>query len=517
MIDGSPYTIKEYNDALDYLTPEEKAHVERLQAKISLPSMPFRDFVQETWPIIEPNVPFLDNWHIGAISEHLEAVVWGQIKNLIINIPPRHMKSTLVSVMWQPWVWTFRPWSGWLFFSYSKDLSTRDNVQARQIMRSPFYKEAFGHVFDFAGDQNLKTRYKNDRGGHRIALSTTGSIGEGGDFLVGDDLLSAADRYSATKRENVNDFWSTTAATRRNTKDAAVVIIGQRLHQGDIVGHLDQKMQEGGEIYEKLVIPAEYEGSKYTTVIGWQDPRQKRGDLLWASRFPRQEIDRLKRDLGSEQTAAQLQQRPSPAGGQIFKVKWFKIWTPAGSNLPPVRLRLEDGTLHEIDTEEISSKIFERLQSWDMAFKGSKTSSFVAGQVWARAGANRYLIDQIRDRLDFPATLEAVKRLTAQHPKARLKLVEDKANGPAVIQTLKKQIAGLIPVSPKGDKVARAKAISPTVESGNVFLPHPQIAPWVLEFIQEAITFPNSPNNDQVDAMTQALDRFDGRKVAKAR
>lgn len=515
---GVPITPDTIRQLRPHMTPDEWFEVERLISEISLPPMPFDEFVREAWHVVEPHVPYMHNWHIDAITDHLQAVVWGQIKNLIINIPPRHMKSTLVSVMWQPWVWTFRPWSQWLFFSYSRELSTRDNTQARRILRSPWYRQNFGHVFDFVGDQNLKTSFKNDQGGHRIARGVHGSTGEGGDFIVGDDLLAAGDRHSDAKRGRANDFWSTTVATRRNNpKTAATVIICQRLHAHDIVGYLQEKQAEGGEQYEMLVIPAEHEQRKKPTMIGWQDPRKARGDLLWPGRFPRKEIDLLKQDLGGEQAAAQLQQRPSPAQGQIFKVYWLKFWQPAGSNLPPVRLQLADGRWHAVKARDLPHRMTERIQSWDMAFKGTDHSSFVCGQVWGRDRADRYLLDQVHDRLDFTQTLQAVLDLTSAHPKAKAKLVEDKANGPAVINTLKRQIPGLIPVSPMGDKVARAHAVTPAIEAGNVYLPHPHVAPWVSDLIAELTMFPNSPNNDQVDALTQALTRFDSRKVARAR
>jgi len=150
----------------------------------------------------------------------------------------------------------------------------------------------------------------------------------------------------------------------------------------------------------------------------------------------------------------------------------------------------------------------EVIQSWDMAFKDTKTADFVVGQVWGRKGADKYLLDQVRDRMDFPATVQAVRSLSAKWPQARNKLVEDKANGPAVIATLKNEIPGLIAVNPEGGKVVRAQAASPDIEAGNVYLPDPSVAPWVHDFIEECAAFPNGANDDQVDAMTQALIRF---------
>jgi predicted phage terminase large subunit-like protein len=145
------------------------------------------------------------------------------------------------------------------------------------------------------------------------------------------------------------------------------------------------------------------------------------------------------------------------------------------------------------------------LQSWDMAFKDLNTSDYVVGGVWASKQADRFLLDQKRDRLNFPSTVEAVKAMSEKWPQVSRKLIEDKANGTAVIASLQHKISGLIPVNPEGGKTARAQAVSPQVESGNVYLPHPAVAPWVDGFIEECAVFPNGRHDDQVDQCTQAL------------
>ena len=292
-------------------------------------------------------------------------------------------------------------------------------------------------------------------------------------------------------------------STRVNDpRTAAMVVVMQRCHQQDLGGHL---LEQGG--WEHLCLPAEYEGPSRATSIGWSDPRQEHGELLWPERFGPQEIESLKRSLGSYAAAGQLQQRPSPAGGGILKRHWFRFWQPAGQNLPPVIVRLPDGTQQSVMPVDVY-RIDEVIQSWDCAFKDLATSDYVVGQVWARLGAAHLLLDQVRARMDYPSTVKAVVELSGKWPMCIAKLIEDKANGSAVIQMLSGSIPGLLPVNPEGGKVARAAAVSPLIEAGNVYLPHPQYAHWVADFIEECAAFPNGAHDDQVDAMTQALIRW---------
>jgi predicted phage terminase large subunit-like protein len=282
-----------------------------------------------------------------------------------------------------------------------------------------------------------------------------------------------------------------------------MVVVMQRCHQQDLSGHL---LEQGG--FEHLCLPAEYEGSTRKTSIGFSDPRTTIGELLWKERYGKQEIEDLKRRLGSYAAAGQLQQRPSPLGGGIFKRHWWRYWQPRGANLPPVVVQLSDGTYHSIHAVYRPLRVDEQIQSWDCAFKDLETSDFVVGQVWGRLGANYFLGDQIRDRMDCPTTVKAVRQLSERYPGSLAKLIEDKANGSAVIQMLKHEIEGILAVNPEGGKVARAMAVSPLIEAGDVYLPHPLYASWVNDFTEECAAFPNGAHDDQVDAMTQALLRW---------
>jgi predicted phage terminase large subunit-like protein len=429
-------------------------------------------------------VEFVQGWHIDAIADHLTAVTTGQIRNLLINVPPRHSKSTIVSVMWPAWEWITHPERRWLFASYAESLAVRDNVRCRRLIGSAWYQANWGDRFQLTGDQNTKGRFENDRGGHRVALGAGGSAtGEGGDRLIVDDAHNIATVESPEVRRGVLDWFDVVWSTRRNDpKTTARVIIMQRSHCDDLAGHV---LEQGG--WEHLCIPAEYEGDRRTTSIGWSDPRQAEGELLWPARFGPTEIADVKRQLGSFAYAGQYQQRPVPAGGGVWKRDWFRFYRRA--DLPP--------------------KFDMVVASWDCAFRDVKTSDFVAGQLWGRKAADFYLLDQVHGRFDFPATLQKVRDLNARARwPVNATLVEAAANGVAVIQTLQREIPGLIPISPQGGKESRAAAIAPMIEAGNVLLPMSEEEPWVLDMLLEFVTFPAAKHDDRVDAASQALLRL---------
>jgi predicted phage terminase large subunit-like protein len=433
--------------------------------------------------VVEPGYDFLDGWHIHAIAEHLEAVSRRDIRKLIINIPPRHMKSLQCAVLWPAWEWIARPETRWLFATYAQSLSTRDSVKCRRLIESPWYQARWAERYQLSTDQNQKTRYENDKTGYRLAASVGGAMtGEGGDIIVIDDPHNATDIWSEAIRTSTLEWWDQSISTRLNDKKrGAYVIIMQRLHEQDLVGHILAK--ETG--WDHLCLPAEYEIKHpypIASSLGFADPRREEGELLWAEREGRKEIETTKQRLGSYATAGQLQQRPAPNEGGVFKKSWWKFY------------------------EVLPERFDQVVLSWDMAFKETKDSDYVVGQVWGKLGANAYLIDQVRARMDFPKTLAAFKAQARQYPQAGAKYVEDKANGPAVISSLQHEIPGLIAVNPEGGKEARAASVTWVVEAGNIHLP--RFASLVDDFINECAVFPNGAHDDQVDAMTQALIRL---------
>ena len=464
-----------------------------------------RLFSQYAWQIVEPKTNFVPGWHIDAICEHLEAVSRGEIRQLLINMPPRHMKSLLVSVFWPCWEWINHPEIRWLFSSYGSSLSVRDNLKSRRILKSPWFLQRWGDRFSLTGDQNTKTRYENDKTGYRIATSVNGATtGEGGDRIICDDPHNVREAPSQLIRDSTISWWDEAMSTRvNNPQTSARVIIMQRVHQEDLSGHV---LEQGG--WEHLCLPARYESNHFAAVvpidineirpveeiptekrqtsIGWEDPRDEDGELLWPQRFNEEELAKLERIMGPYAAAGQLQQRPSPAEGGILKRSWFKFYR----KMPPIDF---------FDTV---------IQSWDMSFKGKNSSDPVVGQIWGRHGSDVYLLHQTRGRMGFSVAVKAVQRVTDEWPQANLKLVEDKANGPAIIESLQGEIAGIVAVNPRTSKEERVEAITPFLQAGNVWLPDSSIAPWIDDFVEECAAFPNGSHDDQVDAMTQAVWRL---------
>lgn len=420
--------------------------------------------------MLEPSAPFVPGMHVDAICLHLQALIEGRIQNLIINVPPGHAKSLLTCVFWPAWVWIDRPEVRFLFSSHRAELAIRDSLKCRSLIESDWYQVRFGNRFELRGDQNQKQRFENTCTGYRVVTPVGTGTGERGDIIVVDDPTSVEQAESDAERKAANEWWSGTMSTRVNDlRTGHRVVIQQRLHEDDLTGHL---LEKGG--YDLLMLPEEFEPERVrSTSIGWSDLRTEPGQLLWPERIGNQELGTIKRDLGGYRYAGQYQQRPSPAGGGILKRWWFRYWKPRGIELAPVSVRLADGNWQQVPAVERPEEFDQQWQSWDMAFKDLDTSDYVVGQVWGAKGADRFLLDQWRERMSFLQTLEAVKALSEKWPMAVRKLIEDKANGSAVIASLQHEIQGLIAVNPEGGKGARAHAASPLIEAGNVYLPHP--------------------------------------------
>ena len=311
-----------------------------------------------------------------------------------------------------------------------------------------------------------------------ISAGVGGQItGEGADLLVIDDpIKNSEEANSETYRENLWNEWNSTLQTRLQA-GASVIIILTRWHEDDLAGRiLDSEDAKNWTVFS---LPAEAEEN---------DPLGRElGAPLWSEGgYDDVWIKAKKIEVGAYVWASLYQQRPAPLQGETLKRAWWKFYRQ------PVNMA---------DLQEV-------IQSWDCAFKDLKTSSRVCGQVWGRIGAQIYLIDEVCEHMDFPTTVKAVVMLSERYPKALLKLVEAKANGTAVVSVLKHRITGLVEVEPEGGKIARAQAVSPMIEAGNVYLPDPSIAPWIHDFVQECSTFPHGKFNDRVDAMSQALTRW---------
>ena len=467
-----------------------------------LGSRSLREYIEMAWPQVEPAREFIPNYHIDAICEHLEAVTRREIRRLVINVPPGSMKSLTCSVFWPSWTWTHTPSCKWITASYSGMIARRDSLRALQLMETEWYQQRWGGLWKKNRDDWSSVKYSNSAAGFRFAVTVGGAAtGEHADHQLVDDPIKPLDargaRVDSTKLQVCEEWWSETMATRVvDPARATRTIIMQRLHERDLSGlvlptgdytHLNLPMRYEPKCVISMPHPCalreDAKGEKTPpTPIKYKDPREE-GELLWPARFPEEIQAERKKELGSRGVASQDQQRPMPSGGGIFKRDWVQHWKA----FPKGRV--------------------EYIQSWDCTFKGLDDSDYVVGQVWARYMGLFFLLDQVRDQMTFSATCRAIKTLSAKWPKATRKLVEDKANGSAVISTLHDTVPGLIAVNPQGGKVSRAQAIEPLWESKNVWLPDPTVAPWVHDFIEELTDFNGDPgrHDDQVDAMTQAL------------
>ena len=491
---------------LDGLAPElfsiGLADYDRVMAERSL-----YHFVQQAWPHIRPGVVLELNWHIEAICENLEAATAGIIKRLCINQPPRSLKSICVSVCWPCWSWIAKPETQWMFASYAETLSTRDSVMRRSLISSEWYQKNWGHIVQLSSDQNLKTEFANTRRGIMTSTSVGGSsIGKGGEILVLDDPMNPQEASSDAERMRTNNWIRSSFLNRLNNPMTGVIVnVMQRLHENDPTGMF---LEMGG--WELLCLPGEAE--EYQEIvfpISGKIVERQVGDLLFPSRLSKEVLEKAKIEYGSYGYAGQIQQRPSPAEGGMLKRQWWRFWYPRGSAPPePVSIQLSDGSYWICPQEELPDKFDESLLSWDLSFKGLATSDYVVGQYWRRLRADKFLVMQVRRQADFPTTISMIKAMSVECPEADCVLVEDKANGPAVIDTLRREISGFIAVNPAGGKETRVNAVSPSIEAGNVYLPHPTLFPWVGDFIERASAFPNAKYDDEIDCSTQALVRM---------
>lgn len=457
-------------------------------------------FTRLAWPEINRGTSLIWARHNDAVAEHLEAVSNGQIRKLIVCIPPGCSKTTLASQTWPVWHWLRAPHTRWGFSAYAGELSKRDSVKRRDLINSTWYQEAFAPTWKLKGDESLKMVFANTVSGEMRAMSVGGAAtGFHFDFLVSDDPLRAMDIYTARLAQSIQWYEEQWASRMRDPDASAQIIIAQRLHSKDIPG-----IKMADSTWTVLRLPMEYVKAKHcVTRIGWEDWRTQEGEPLCPERFGPEFIADKKKN--SRVWAAQYQQDPKVGDGTVFRSGWLRFYyidEPIDGAVPyPGDAAME-----------------KWVGSWDMTFDGGAKSDFAVGQVWARKGPTVYLMDQVRDQMRFTEQRRAALRLARKWPEVRRWLIENKANGAAIIDTLRRPLAreeggetddhglpGVIPVNPTEPKVARAEAVASYFEAGNVVLPHPDIAPWVGQWIEEMTGFPTYSTDDVVDACSQAL------------
>jgi predicted phage terminase large subunit-like protein len=487
------------------------------------------EFIKGGWKYIDPN-PYVPGWHIEAVAEHLEAVADGDIKRLIINIPPRSSKSSIVSVAYPAWTWcqaegSRGPLSGpqvqFLTTSYAGSLSLRDSVKTRRLIASPWYQERWGDRFKLMGDQNAKQRYDNDKAGYRIATSVGGALtGEGGAVLIIDDPHNAMEAQSDLVRQGALDWYDNALSTRLNDpKTGAIILVMQRLHRQDLTGHL---LERGG--WEHLMLPMSYDPIRHcTTGIGWSDPRTEAGELLMPDRFGPDEVEDLSRALGPYSASGQLQQDPVPAGGGILKRDYWMLWDDDAC----VEHGVSPGSFPQVDY------IVASLDTAYTEKKENDCSALVIMGLWHDRGENPRLIvmnawakrlelhGQMIERLPGETDAEYISRTkpgwglvewvahSCKRFRVDLLLVESTAAGIPVEQELRRlhrhEGFGVRLIPPKGDKVSRAYLAQSPLADGLIYAPE---RAWSEELIDQCERFPKDVHDDLVDAFTQGVKFF---------
>lgn len=420
---------------------------------------------------------------MDAVCEHMQALATGGIPSnrLLINVPPGTSKSTLVGVMYSAWLWGpgCQPYHRYIGAAHEQGLAVRDNRMTRELINSAWYQRLW--PLKLQGDQNEKLYFENERRGFRQACAVASMTGRRGHTIGLDDPLSPEKAHSDVEREKAIRVLSETIPTRLNDPaTSAIVIVMQRLHERDPSGYV----LSSNLGYEHLMIPMEFEPARRShTCIGWTDPRQTEGELLFPERFPENVVERDKKALGAYAWAGQMQQRPAPVGGGILKDEWWQYYTA-----PPA---LEYRTVYA-----------------DTAQKTGTQNDYSVIQCWGKSrGGQAVLLDQIRGKWEAPELLVQARAFWAKHKPGPAPLrafkVEDKVSGTGLIQTLKREGIPMLAIQRDRDKVTRAYDAAPMIESGNVLLPRD--APWLSDLLAEATTFPNGAHDDQLDPLFDAV------------
>jgi predicted phage terminase large subunit-like protein len=423
--------------------------------------------------------PYLGNWHLDVMAEKLERVRKGEICRLAIALPPRHLKSHMVSVAFVAFVLGHDPARQIICASYAQDLADKLSRDCRALVGSAFYRALF--PFELAADKQAIGEFATARGGFRLATSVGGVLtGRGADLVIIDDPLKAEEAWSDARRGAVNEWFDTALISRLNDKArGAIVIVMQRLHEDDLIGHV---MAKGD--WELLAFPAvAEEDASYDieTAYGPRQFRRKTGDILHPLRESADTLARLRAQMGSAAFLAQYQQAPCPRDGVMVKTKWFPRYEP----------------------HELPGDFNERVLSCDTANKASELSDYTVFTLWGVKDRHLWLLAVLRRRMEYYELKRALKEMVAQH-RVSVVLIEDRASGTQLIQELKwENVSGVQACVPAGDKRMRLWAQCATMEQGFVHLP--KEAPWLDDYLRELTSFPNSKHDDQVDSTTQAL------------
>lgn len=459
-----------------------------LEARREICRRSLADFARLAWPVLEPATELKWGWVLDAICEHLEAVSSGEIPRLLMNVPPGSMKSLLTGVIWPAWEWgpMARPEMRFIGTAHKQDLAVRDNTKCRRLIQSRWYQRLW--PIALTSDQNAKTKFENDRTGFREAMAFTSMTGSRGDRVILDDPHSVDDANSLTKLANDTITFREALPSRVNNDQSAIVIVMQRLHERDV----SAVAAELG--YSHLCIPMRFEEGRSRWIVGTGDPRTKAGELMFPERFPEKQVFELERQLGAYATAGQLQQRPAPREGGLFKPHWFDV------------IRAMPATVRTV-------------RAWDLAATKKATSNdpdYTAGVLMSKTTDGLYVVHGCRRFQGSPMEVDASLIQTAQidGSKVTIRLAQDPgAAGKADVQSKVRKLAGFaVKVDrPTGDKATRAAPFAAQAEAGNVRILVTGVLvrdAWVQPFLDEMCLFPAGAHDDQVDAAADAFNEL---------
>lgn len=456
----------------------------------------FANFVKEAWHIVEPTRELKWGWALDAVCEHLEHVHTGDILRLLMNVPPGSMKSLLTNVFFPAWEWgpKNRPDLRYLGTAHKVDLARRDNVKCRRLIKSPWYQERW--KVKLLGDQDAKDKFENESTGFRECMAFTSLTGSRGDRVSLDDPHSVNSANSIAELDDAEFTFKEALPSRVNDDLSAIIVIMQRLHARDVSGII----LDLGLPYVHLCLPMEFEASRRcSTSIGFRDPRLFEGQLLFPERFSKKTVDELKLSLGSVGTAGQLQQRPSPREGNLFKREWFTFVSsvPAAS---------------------------ASCRGWDLAATANPNSPYTAGVLVARTPEKRFVIcNAVRDQLSPGGVLKLLKRTAAADGyDVKISIPQDPGQaGKSQAVNFVAELAGFtVTTSPEtGDKIDRAEPVSAQAEGGNldILVTGDKVRDaWIEPFLAEICEFPASKFKDQTDALSRAFAELAGPRLTVA-
>lgn len=438
----------------------------------------FRAFVHKVFTTLTLGQTYVRTWHVEAILWQLERVRRGEVRRLILNMPPRSLKSIAASVAFPAFLLGHDPSRRIICVSYSGDLAKKHSNDFRAVLESSWYRSAFPST-RIGLFKNTETEIELTARGFRLATSIGGTLtGRGGDIIVIDDPLKPDDAMSEAKRTAANQWFTNTLLSRLDDKrTGAIVVVMQRVHVDDLTGFLLDQSDE----WEVLSLPAIAYYDEAVPISADRFYPRKAGEALSPEREPLQVLEDLKLQIGGDAFSAQYQQSPAPPGGAMVKRHWVKRY----SELPPP-----------------SERLFA-LQSWDTASKGGPDNDWSVCTTWTVTRKKQwYLTDVWRQRVDYPTLKANVRRLAEKYDAKRV-LVEDTSAGTALVQELRSEVSGIVAVKPEGDKESRLAIASLKFEAGQVWLP--ERAPWLPDLETELFAFPGSRHDDQCDSISQAL------------